>query len=104
MTELKSPFNKIKYNTELSIYYGLFAYTEIITLIEEGAIPTGGYQYSLNDFKELIKRHPHGETYFYFKLNSGDLNKFGQKKVILIGNPEHNTVAKALLSLDNLPE
>jgi len=70
---------KIKFNTELNIYYGLFSYTEIITLLENGASPTGGYQYSLDYFKHQIESGKQGETYFYFTLNSDGLNKFGQK-------------------------
>lgn len=77
--ELIQILKKVKYNTELSIYYGLLSYTEIVMLIEEGAIPTGGYQYELKHFKHQIEAGKDLETYFYFKINSGQLEKFGQK-------------------------
>lgn len=74
----KNLTKKIKFNTELNIYFGLFSYTEIITLIENGAEATGGYQYSLDYFKHQIEAEKQGETYFYFTLNSSQLEKFGQ--------------------------
>ena len=60
---------KIKFNTELNIYYGLFSYTEIINLIDNGATPTGGYQYSKKDLQHEIGTGRNRSTYFYFNIN-----------------------------------
>ena len=77
--DLKSLAEKIKYNTELNHYFGLFSYREVVTLIDNGAETTGGYQYSQKDFQHEIDAGRDKQTYFYFKLNPSDLNKFGQK-------------------------
>ena len=76
---LKELSKRINYNTELNHYFGLFSYGEIVTLIDNGAEPTGGYQYSKKDFQHEIDAERDRQTYFYFKINSSDLNKFGQK-------------------------
>lgn len=77
--DLSQISKKIKYNTELNIYYGLFSYTEIINLIDNGATPTGGYQYSKKDLQHEIGAGRNLSTYFYFNINSDQLEKFGQK-------------------------
>ena len=75
--------DKIKFNTELNIYYGLFSYTEIINLIDNGATPTGGYQYSKKDLQHEIGTGRNLSTYFYFNINSDQLEKFGQNRLTI---------------------
>lgn len=79
--EIKEILKKTKYNTELGIYCGLLSYTEIITLIDNGATPTGGYQYSKDQLQHEIDAGRDKETYFYFLINSNELEKFGQELV-----------------------
>lgn len=77
--DLKSLAERIKYNTELSVHFGLFSYSEIVYLIDNGATPTGGYQYSQKDFQHEIDAGRDSKTYFYFKLKAEALKEIEQE-------------------------
>lgn len=79
--DLKALAERIVYNTELKHYFGLFSYNEIVTLMENGATPTGGFQYSKKELQHEIDAGRGGDTYFYFKLNSGDEKNSGKKSL-----------------------
>lgn len=82
MKELsKKLISKINYYGFKSEYGGYFTPTEIKTLIEHGAKPSG-YTNGISYYEKLIEQGKSNPHWFYFKLNSKELkSKFGQKLV-----------------------
>ena len=59
---------KADYYPDQKEYGGLFSYTEIIQLINEGAKPAG-YTNDLSYYENLVQQKKSGKEYFYFTLD-----------------------------------